>query len=79
LDKEVSMPRKRAPDVTVSGEGPGTSVYLFIVHTPAARKWVDENVQLEGYQWLGANSFGVEHRFARDLSAGMQEAGLMVV
>ena len=62
-------------DVSVFNHG---SVFLFTLKTPAARARVDENVQLEGWQWVGANAFAVDHRYADQLAAGMEEAGLEV-
>ena len=54
-----------------------SSVYLFVPISPEAQIWVDENVQLESWQWLGAG-FGVEHRYAQELSDGMTADGLAV-
>jgi hypothetical protein len=62
-------------DVSVANEG---TIFLFTLHTNAAREWVAEHVQLESYQWMGNSSFGVEHRYALDLAAGMQSDGLTV-
>ena len=53
------------------------SVYLFVPLTPEARTWVDENVELEDWQWLGGG-FGVDHRYAKDLADGMTQDGLVV-
>ena len=61
-------------DVQIENEG---SIFMFHVLTDTAREWVDENVGLESWQWLG-RAFAVEHRFAEDLAGGMQEAGLEV-
>ena len=62
-------------DVFVSNEG---SLVLFTVETESARTWVGDNVQVEGYQWLGARSFAVDRRYAEDLMTGMVEDGLEV-
>lgn len=62
-------------DVIVSNEG---SLFTFTLKTSAARAWVEENVQLEGWQWLGTRTFAVDHRYADQLAAGMQDAGLEV-
>lgn len=59
------------PDVTIQNQG---SVFLFVLHTPAARDWVGENVSIEDYQWLGSHSFAVDHRFAADLATGMAQS-----
>jgi hypothetical protein len=65
---------KRAIDVRIENHG---SVLLFTPCTPPAQEWVNENVQLEGWQWLG-NGFAVDPRYADQLIAGMEEAGLVV-
>ena len=63
-----------AIDVQIENEG---CVFMFHVLTDTAREWVNENVGLESWQWLG-RAFSVEHRFAEDLASGMQEDGLNV-
>lgn len=45
--------------------------------TDAGNEWIDENVQSEGWQWMG-NSLCVDHRFADNLISGMQGHGLEV-
>jgi hypothetical protein len=45
--------------------------------SPAAREWVDENVPLESWQWLGAG-FACEPRYVTTLIDGMQEDGLTI-
>lgn len=42
-----------------------------------AREWLDENVQSEGWQWLG-ETLNVDIRMAGEVVAGMQAAGLNV-
>ncbi len=61
-------------DVTVQNHG---TVMMFHTETPKARQWVEENVQTEWWQWLGA-AFAVEHRNAMALVRGMLDAGLAV-
>lgn len=61
-------------DVTVEGSS-GSSVFLFLLHTTAAREWVAGNVS--DATMLG-NNLAVEHRFARQLSDAMQNDGLTV-
>jgi hypothetical protein len=61
-------------DVTVSGDG---TVYLFHPESRAALVWLDDNVHLEGWQWLG-RAFAVEHRFVAPLVEGMLADGLRV-
>jgi hypothetical protein len=62
------------PDVSVANHG---SIFMIQPITQAAKEWVDENVPLEDYQWLGS-SFSCEHRYVEDLVAGMQGDGLVV-
>jgi hypothetical protein len=64
------------PDVTVRNEG---SIFLFTALTKRARDWVSFNVQLESYMSLGDGVFACEHRYAKDISDGMQDAGLQVI
>ena len=45
--------------------------------TPAARDWLDENVESEPWQWLGC-TLNVGGRYANDLIEGMQEDGLQM-
>lgn len=63
-------------DVEVTGGG---SVFIFNVLTPSARLWVEENVAKGDWNPDFPNSIVVEHRYARDLAAGMEAAGLVVV
>lgn len=41
----------------------------------AATDWLDENVESEGWQWLG-RSLSIEHRLAEPVIEGMLDAGL---
>ncbi len=50
-------------------------MYMVEVKSDAARDWVNENVPLEDWQWMG-NSFVVDHHYIEDLELGMQDAGL---
>jgi hypothetical protein len=61
-------------DVTVENHG---SVFIFQPHTDAAKKWIEDNVQVEGWQWIGGG-LAVEPRCARDLADGMLRDGLIV-
>ena len=47
------------------------TVVLIIPVTELAKKWVNENVQVESWQWLG-QGFAVDHRYAPDLLQGME-------
>ena len=53
------------------------SIVMFDPVTPEAKEWVDENVGLESWQWLG-NRFSVDHRYADNLIEGMTGDGLEV-
>ena len=53
-------------DVTVSGAG---TVYLFTPETAVANAWLDDNVHLEGWPWLG-RGFAVEHCYVGPLIEG---------
>ncbi len=67
---------KRKPtvtaDVTVENHG---SIYLFQLHTQAARDWVAENVHEP--LWFG-NALACEPRCAHELAGGMDSDGLIV-
>lgn len=61
-------------DVEVRNEG------TIIMVTPVsieAKDWVEENVPLESWQWLGG-AFAVEPQYVADLLIGMNESGLAV-
>ncbi len=45
--------------------------------TKAAKQWMDENLRVEGWQWLG-NMLCIEPRYADEIAGGMQAAGLVV-
>ncbi len=62
-------------DVEVQNHG---SLFTFTLCTPLAFDWVEENVECEVHMWLSSRIFACEHRWARDLAAGMQDAGLKV-
>lgn len=53
------------------------SIMLFNPLTTVGKEWMDENVEADGYQWLG-NKLAVEPRYARDLAQGMLDNGLTV-
>lgn len=62
-----------AADVLLTGGG---NIYVFMLETPAAKAWVEENVS-EDRQMLG-HGLAVEWRYAADLVAGMVDDGLVV-
>lgn len=53
------------------------SIMLVVPLTPAAKEWVDYNLALESWQWMG-NAFACEPRYAGDLAEGMTNDGLVV-
>ena len=65
---------KTEEDVRVENHG---GIFMFTPMTGTARSWVDENVHIESWMWMGA-SFACDQRFAEDLAMGMQDAGLVV-
>lgn len=62
-------------DVLVNNEG---SVIMLIPNSTAGKAWIDENLQLESWQWLGGGA-AIEWRYAPDIVNGMQEDGLEVI
>lgn len=66
--------KQRRPDVRVENHG---TIYLFRIQSSRAARWVKAQVQTEPWQWLG-NGLSVDHRYARDLAAGMAADGLCV-
>lgn len=61
-------------DVDVVDQG---SVVLFTPITAEARDFVDDNVGLEDWQWLGG-SFAVDARYAGALIEGFESHGFTV-
>jgi hypothetical protein len=61
-------------DVFVANCG---SIALLTPMTPSAHKWVEENVQVEPWQRMGA-SIACEPRLLDHLIEGMQADGLVV-
>jgi hypothetical protein len=61
-------------DVRVENHG---TLFLFYPLTPAAEEWIAEHVSDDAQFWGPA--LVVEHRYARDLAAGMTGDGLTVV
>lgn len=68
------MPNTKKIDVQVENHG---TLFLFRPLTPKAKKWIEKNVNIEPYMWMG-DAFGCEHRRAPDLASGMIKAGLVV-
>ena len=61
-------------DVRVAHSG---SISLVTPLSTAAREWVRDNVETEGWQWLGG-ALAVEPRYVDNLLHGMEGAGLTV-
>jgi hypothetical protein len=61
-------------DVFIADHG---SVTLFTPMTPEAHQWVEEHIQVEPWQRMGA-SIACEPRCLTNLVEGMQEDGLAV-
>jgi hypothetical protein len=61
-------------DVLIENHG---SVALFTPMTPEAHLWIEENVHIEPWQWMGC-SIACEPRCLTQLVEGMQEGGLVV-
>ena len=68
------MTKKNVADVVVENHG---SIFSFMPVTKAAKAWIEENVETEGWQWL-CGALCVEPRMARDLADGMVSAGLSI-
>ena len=54
-----------------------STVYLIELMTQEAEEWVNENLALEPWQWLGGN-IGIEHRFVENILYGMTDDGLIL-
>ena len=61
------------PDVLIRNEG---TVFLLCPLTPAAKQWIEDNVQPDA-QWFG-QALVVEHRYVLGLLMGMRDAGLVL-
>lgn len=58
-------------DITYRDEG---TVILFTIQNASTKQWVDDNLDLESWQWLGPNSFAVDRRPAIQLIEQLREA-----
>jgi hypothetical protein len=63
------------PDVIVRNHG---NQFTCTLVTKAAQDWVKENVEIEGWAWMGNAVFSVDQHYIEDLVAGMEEANLLV-
>jgi hypothetical protein len=67
-------PLPKPIDITIENH---RSVFLFHLHSDAARTWVEDNVSTESWQWFG-QALAVDHHCARDLAQGMLDDGFTV-
>lgn len=64
-------------DITYRDEG---TVILFTVQNDTTLQWVNDNLDLEGWQWTGPRSFAVDRRPAMHLIEQFRDAeGFMVM
>ncbi len=68
------MRTKIKPDVSVANHG---SICMIQPLTQAAKDWVEENVPLESWQFMGT-AFSCEPRYVDNLVEGMRGDGLVV-
>jgi hypothetical protein len=61
-------------DVRFENQG---SIILLQSLTDAGKRWIDENVSSEPWQWLGG-ALAVDWRMAEELVALMQDDGLVI-
>jgi len=61
-------------DFTIADRG---SVFLIRAVSEAARRWLDENIVAEPWQWVDG-ALAVDHRFARDIVAEITDAGFEI-
>lgn len=57
-------------DITYRDEG---TVILFTIQNDTTKQWVDDNLNLEGWQWVGPYAFAIDHRPARQLIEQLRE------
>jgi hypothetical protein len=62
------------PDIEVTNGG---SVVLLTPKTGTGRDWIDDNLDTEGWQWMGA-SLALDHRYAPPIIEGMIGDGLTI-
>lgn len=61
-------------DLQVENHG---SIVLLRPLTDAAKRWIDESINPEGWQWFG-HALAVEPRYVGAILEGMQADGLIV-
>lgn len=61
-------------DIQIQNEG-----FIFLVHalTKKAKAWIQENINAEESTFFGS-ALVVEHRYIRDVLAGMESDGLEI-
>lgn len=64
----------KAADVLVDNQG---TIMVLTPQTQEAKDWFDENVEAEGWQWMG-DGLAVDHRMAENLLQGILTSGLTV-
>jgi hypothetical protein len=69
------LTHERQPDVSFLDEG---SVVVLYPESDFAIGWFDENIEAEGWQWIGGG-LAVDHHMADDILNGMTAEGLLVV
>ena len=58
----------------------GGSIALVTPLTDAGREWINDNLQVEAWQWMGCgSSLAVEPRCAQAIRDGAIDAGLEVL
>lgn len=76
LAKQIVRQRIRTNDMDFTIHHHG-SITMLATHTDAALDWVEENIELEDWQWQG-NQFAVEPRYLDALIEGIEEDGLII-
>ena len=61
-------------DIKIDNEG---SIIVITPLTSEARIWIDENCNIESWQWIG-ESLAIDHRFAENIILGLADAGFNV-
>lgn len=61
-------------DFTITDHG---SIVMVRPLTEAATEWVEENVGIEPWAWMG-DAFACDHRMAGDLIAGIESEGFTI-
>jgi len=61
-------------DIKIQNEG---SIIVFTPMTSEALEWINENCEVESWQWVGG-SLAIDHRFAEYIIYGLADAGFNV-